>query len=692
MHQVLELVHHGGLLRVVGVHVEAERPEADLVETLLHHLQSGALLRHEEHALPSVQGVGDDVRDGLALARARRAVEDEAPAVESGPDSLQLRGVRADGEHDVPRGHRPVEVPVRIHAHAEAPVHDTREEAVDNWMGAEHLRVVVYVVPHQELREVVDAERHRLVHVPAAVLHHAAAHDVEHLVHVHAPAVLRQRAETGDLHLIDQTQLLQEGGVEHRVLLPPADGVAAGGAASHYLDRHEQQRSVTRLVRVLRLVPLERAEGEVERVRAGVLRVARLPVELLQALPELVLPQIGTEPAALQVGLHGIVRAVSGRQGAVPDGIVSILTWVDIAEAVREAEHAQALARGQAGLQPVQVGGDKLDAAPARTGVDEAVAHGEVQQLPLPEGLLVHHDLLERIDLRGAALYPLRPGVEGLSVALPVGVDVAALQQRQGTHVLLAGLRHVDEELELLACGADRALASLDGLVEGELTPLLHARRLEKEDVVDAPRPALREKGHVAVHAVGERAVDEPAAHAGVTSRQHDERVDARGLEAARVEKGHVKARRQTPAQHLVRQADALSALFEARRRAAVRDALLRESLVDSAHRVLHSSRQAGLITVQCRAARPSSEYLGGAPQHRGDGRVVGRDERGDEIGTLLRAHPLVEGQQGDGVGLPEDLAAARDDDEVEGALDALREGAEDIRREDRPDAVRRER
>ena len=67
-------------------------------------------------------------------------------------------------------------------------------------------------------------------------------------------------------------------------------------------------------------------------------------------------------------------------------------------------------------------------------------------------------------------------------------------------------------------------------------------------------------------------------------------------------------------------------------------------------------------------------------------------DGEEDELGTLLRAHPLVEGQQGHWEGLPEDLAAARDDDEVEGALDALREGAEDIRREDRPDAVRRER
>ena len=107
---------------------------------------------------------------------------------------------------------------------------------------------------------------------------------------------------------------------------------------------------------------------------------------------------------------------------------------------------------------------------------------------------------------------------------------------------------------------------------------------------------------------------------------------------------------------------------------------------------VLHPFRQAGLIAVQCRAARPSSEYLGRPSEHRGDGRVVRRDERGDELGTLLRAHPLVEGQQGHWEGLPEDLAAARDDDEVEGALDALREGAEDIRREDRPDAVRRER
>lgn len=45
--------------------------QADLVQPVLHRLERGLLVGHEEHALVRCQRGRDDVRDGLGLARAR---------------------------------------------------------------------------------------------------------------------------------------------------------------------------------------------------------------------------------------------------------------------------------------------------------------------------------------------------------------------------------------------------------------------------------------------------------------------------------------------------------------------------------------------------------------------------------------------------------------------------------------------
>ena len=106
-----QLREHGGLLRLVGMQFQAEGAQADGFKATLHHFERRHLLGDEQHPLPPIQGIGDDVGDRLRLAGPGRAVKDEALAAECCDDRLKLGGIRADGQFDVAGG----ELLVQIH-------------------------------------------------------------------------------------------------------------------------------------------------------------------------------------------------------------------------------------------------------------------------------------------------------------------------------------------------------------------------------------------------------------------------------------------------------------------------------------------------------------------------------------------------------------------------------------------------
>ena len=75
------------------VEVEHERSQADVVEAAEDGVDRGALLGDEEDALAVGGEGGQQVRDGLALARARRTLDDEVGPGPRGLDDLLLGGV-----------------------------------------------------------------------------------------------------------------------------------------------------------------------------------------------------------------------------------------------------------------------------------------------------------------------------------------------------------------------------------------------------------------------------------------------------------------------------------------------------------------------------------------------------------------------------------------------------------------------
>ena len=67
--------------------------ESCFVETPTYHLESRKFLRNKQYLLAPRKRDGDDVRDGLGLARARRPDDHHVLAVQSIYESAMLRRV-----------------------------------------------------------------------------------------------------------------------------------------------------------------------------------------------------------------------------------------------------------------------------------------------------------------------------------------------------------------------------------------------------------------------------------------------------------------------------------------------------------------------------------------------------------------------------------------------------------------------
>ena len=71
-------------------------PKFNLLESVSHDLEGRHLLADEQDALALADELGDDVRDGLALARAGRTMEHEADPSAGSFDGTALGGVGVD--------------------------------------------------------------------------------------------------------------------------------------------------------------------------------------------------------------------------------------------------------------------------------------------------------------------------------------------------------------------------------------------------------------------------------------------------------------------------------------------------------------------------------------------------------------------------------------------------------------------
>ena len=80
------------------MHLEAERTETNLLQSVLNNAEGCHLLGNEQYALALENGVGYDVGDGLRLSRSRRAVENERATFAGGNYGCHLRRVNRHGQ------------------------------------------------------------------------------------------------------------------------------------------------------------------------------------------------------------------------------------------------------------------------------------------------------------------------------------------------------------------------------------------------------------------------------------------------------------------------------------------------------------------------------------------------------------------------------------------------------------------
>ena len=494
-----QLLQHVPLFGFVGVHLQTEGADADIVQPLFHHLQRRHFLRHKQHGLAPGQGVGDQRRDGLGLAGAGWAVEHEAAALGGGADGIELGGVGAQWQEHTILVHRLANLH-GLRRPGQFPVH----EAADDLVFRQVLRTAAEVVPHDELREGKRAETGGFQHIPVPLLHDGATHRREYRPGVHPVLVPGQRIQTGDGQTVVHLQLFQQRDVHLRLVVPQTDDVALGGGLSSHINRDQHQRRIARHGAFLRLIPAQQAQRKIHRVRAALLqRHLRRAVQLLDAFPKLALGEQGAEAVVLEFGGKKLGGVHAGGHGGEQVGRVGL--------PVRgPGQDGEIRAVGQGILQIIHRGGQQRHKGFCRAEVDEGVSKAQIQQLALPAVLASRRGFRSGIRQRRALFR--RGGQLLLRTVLPLhrpavlGFD----PQRQRPHTAESGAAHVDDALQiLLSQGLARQLPRA---VEGYALARDEGGTFHHGQLVHTVGQALADQRSVILHRVGEGQILQPDA------------------------------------------------------------------------------------------------------------------------------------------------------------------------------------
>jgi len=242
------------------VQFQAGGAEPDAAEAPLHHFQRRKLLRHEEHAAAIQHGLRDDVGDGLALARARRPLDDDVAGAAHGFRRQRLAAIDI---HDVVQAlDRDLGIHIgvvgegrrggqRLPAHQRT--HDRMGEQARVGRG-------VQVPPHQELLEAEQPDGE------AISVHRPPLPPTQRRLHGIGPGAgfigLDVEGGQGDAEF--GGELLPQG--EVLLHLQPGGAQPVGLAHALPFQRHGQQGQGSKTLGFgrCRIAPGQRADGERE--------------------------------------------------------------------------------------------------------------------------------------------------------------------------------------------------------------------------------------------------------------------------------------------------------------------------------------------------------------------------------------------------------------------------------------------
>jgi hypothetical protein len=254
----------------------------------------------------------------------------------------------------------------------------------------EALRVVVEVLPHEELGEGRETKVGVLQDLPPRNPLDRAAKAPDELGDVHAAvgtvgAFHREGLQLTGLDAEVPPELLEQRDVEERLLGEPSEASPADARVEGQLYGVQQQRSEERLLRRAALEPLQEPDCQVEDGGAALLEGrSGLAVEVLQAGPELIRTMSCMDRPSLQVrhplrggrllhaplGQRGVPRIGGARDGA--------------------RQEVEGLTSEDPVLQQLEIRHMELEGAlPLGLEVQEPVSKREIEQslLPAPEAV-----------------------------------------------------------------------------------------------------------------------------------------------------------------------------------------------------------------------------------------------------------------------------------------------------------------
>ena len=392
------------------------------------------------------------------------------------------------------------------------------------------------------------------------------AHDLEDGIDVDAGGVPRQiPLELRHAQPKVLAQHLQQGRVDPHLVVVQLQPEARAHAGAFQRDRHQQQRGAVSGLALLP-GPREEADREVEDVGPTLLEaVAGQAKEIEQAAVELGLGRGGVDlppgERRLEIAAPTVV--------VMPAGVEVGAALVGPAQYVRDRLQAELLPGREAVLQGPGRDTFEHDRALAGLEVQELVAERQVEELALPAlhpadwslwGLIGRRSrflieagrcgerLVERCRrCRREVCRPALTEIHRADAAPPAAPNIDCDFEWGGRVVLDLGATLRDRDLERRR------------RVVGQQC------RLDEDEVLQVP--ALAQELHVIDGRTGEILVLQPQTDEGVALRQHQDRVQARLLQAGGVEKREIEAGADLAIQDLARTAHLLAGLLEARRR-----------------------------------------------------------------------------------------------------------------------------
>ncbi len=277
---------------------QAKRPQPNLTQPPMHHLQRRPLFRHKQNPFPQRQRMRDQVRDRLRFPRPRRSVQHQILPRSRRHDRRQLRRIRA---------HRTKRFRIRnplvqlllphrfpfLRKRLPRPVH----QMIDHLVSRQHRHPVVQIFPQQKLVERKLRQPNLPMHFPPGHLLHRLTKQPQNFRHIHPRLVLRRRIHPRNLQLEIPPQKLQQRHVHDRVLVVTLQRETLLHRLPLQPHRNQQNRRAKRPLALLRLLPLQKSERQIQRVRPALLHLQpRPPIQIQQTPRQLRLRQRTPQP------------------------------------------------------------------------------------------------------------------------------------------------------------------------------------------------------------------------------------------------------------------------------------------------------------------------------------------------------------------------------------------------------------